>query len=106
MSEAVSPERPLKLVRAHWAVENGLHRVPAVTMNEDGQRNRTGNGARNLAMIRRMASDLTRLAEGRKGMSMRGRMKMAGWNHEVLLETIRAAADLDNGARAKKFQKR
>jgi len=33
-------------------------------------------------MIRRMASDLTRLAEGRKGMSMRGRMKMAGWNRE------------------------
>jgi len=53
-----------------------------------------------------MALDLTGLAEGRKGMPVRGRMKMAGWNREVPLGTVRVAAGLDNGARAEKFQKR
>jgi len=42
-------------------------------MNEDQARNRTGNGAENLALLRRMALNLAR-SEPTKG-SMRGKIK-------------------------------
>ncbi len=106
MSGTLSPERLLTAVRAHWRIENSLHWVLDVAMNEDGQRNRTGSGPENLAMMRRMALNLVRSAEERKGVSMRGRMKMAGWDHDVLLELVRAAARLSEEARKVEVQKR
>lgn len=44
------PERLLDLVRTHWAIENKLHHVRDVTMNED--RCRVRAGARPLATLR------------------------------------------------------
>jgi hypothetical protein len=41
--------------RSRWRIENSLHWALDVTMNEDRARNRTGNGAKNLALLRRMA---------------------------------------------------
>jgi hypothetical protein len=35
MSQALTPERFATIVRAHWGIENGLHWVLDVTMNED-----------------------------------------------------------------------
>ncbi len=106
MSGTLSPERLLEAVRAHWRIENSLHWVLDVAMNEDQQRNRIGNGPENLAMMRRMALNLVRSARERRGVSMRGRMKMAGWDHDVLLELVRAAADLSEEARKMEVQKR
>ena len=37
------PERLLQLVRDHWAIENKLHHVRDVSMNEDRCRVRTGS---------------------------------------------------------------
>jgi len=48
LSEAFLPERFLAIVRAHWGIENGLHWVLDVTMNEDGLRNRKDHGPENL----------------------------------------------------------
>jgi len=47
MSQALTPERFLAVVRAHWGIENGLHWVLDVTMNEDQMRNRKDNGPEN-----------------------------------------------------------
>ena len=44
------PERLLELVRDHWAIENKLHYVRDVSMNED--RCRVRAGARPLATLR------------------------------------------------------
>ena len=44
------PERLLQLVRDHWAIENKLHHVRDVTLNED--RCRVRAGARPLATLR------------------------------------------------------
>jgi predicted transposase YbfD/YdcC len=49
-------------VRSHWGVENGLHWVLDVTMNEDQTRNRLDNGPENIALLRRMAINLVHLA--------------------------------------------
>ena len=92
LSAALKPERFLEVTRAHWSIENSLHWVLDVTMNEDQARNRTGNGAQNLALLRRMALNLARL-EPTKG-SMRGKIKKAGWSDDFMLDMIRAAGQL------------
>jgi predicted transposase YbfD/YdcC len=61
MSQALTPERFLAVVRAHWGIENGLHWVLDVTMNEDQMRNRKDNGPENLALLRRLALNLAAL---------------------------------------------
>lgn len=52
------PERLLELARAHWAIENRLHWVRDVTMNED--RCRVRAGARALAALRNLVLWLIR----------------------------------------------
>ncbi len=87
-SAALSPERFLQAVRAHWSIENALHWVLDVTMNEDKLRNRKENGPENMAILRRIALNLAR-TEPTKG-SMRGKLKKAGWNDDFILDLIRA----------------
>jgi predicted transposase YbfD/YdcC len=77
LSRVFSPERFGEIVRAHWGIENGLHWVLDVTMNEDQLRNRKDHGPENLALLRRLALNLAKL-EPSKG-SMKGKLKRAGW---------------------------
>lgn len=46
--------------RAHWAIENGLHRVRDVTLREDACRVRRGSPPRALASLRNAAVYLLR----------------------------------------------
>ena len=89
LSLPLEPARFLEVTRSHWRIENSLHWVLDVIMNEDQARNRTGNGAENLALLRRMALNLAR-TEPTKG-SMRGKIKKAGWSDDFMLDMIRAA---------------
>lgn len=89
-SLALTPERLLRIARSHWAIENSLHWVLDVAMNEDRARNRTGNGPENLAILRRIALNLAR-NEPSKG-AMRGKLKRAAWNDDFILNLIRAAS--------------
>ena len=82
MSANLSPERR-HAVRSHWAIENSLHWVLDVTMNEDRQRNRTGHGPENLALLRRLALNVARMEPGKD--AMRGKLKRAGWDNNFLL---------------------
>jgi hypothetical protein len=56
--EEASPERLLELNRTHWAIENKLHYVRDVTLNED--RCRVRKGARPLATLRNTVMFLIR----------------------------------------------
>ncbi|MCP5082064.1 MAG: ISAs1 family transposase [Alphaproteobacteria bacterium] len=89
LSSALAPERFAEIVRLHWRIENSLHWVLDVTMNEDQARNRKGHGPENLAMLRRTALNLAR-TEPTKG-SMRGKIKKAGWSDDFMLDMIREA---------------
>ena len=88
MSAKLSPQRFLHAVRSHWAIENSLHWVLDVTMNEDRQRNRTGHGPENLALLRRLALNVARIEPGKD--AMRGKLKRAGWDNNFLLDMVRA----------------
>lgn len=65
-------------IRSHWEVENKVHWVLDVTFKEDDSRIRTGDGAENVAIIRRFALNLARLHPQKN--SMRGKLKQAGWS--------------------------
>lgn len=106
LGETLGPERFLKTVRAHWAVENSLHWVLDVTMGEDGLRNRKDNGPENLAMMRKLALNLARLTDGGRVTSMRGKLKKAGWDDGFLLKLLRSAASLAPTLETDKIQTR
>lgn len=86
LSTALDAERFCEVVRAHWAIENGLHWVLDVTMGEDQARNRKDHGPENIALLRRLALNLAKL-EGSKG-SMKGKLKRAGWNDAFLTRLL------------------
>ena len=90
MSTPLSPERFQHVVRAHWSIENCLHWVLDVTMNEDRQRNRKDHGPENPALMRRLALNIARREPSKD--AMRGKLKRAAWNDDFLLNLIRAAA--------------
>ena len=86
LSAPLSAERFGAVARAHWGVENGLHWVLDVTMNEDQARNRKDHGPQNLALLRRLALNLAKL-EPSKG-SMKGKFKRAGWSDDFLASLL------------------
>jgi predicted transposase YbfD/YdcC len=86
LSRAFTPERFGALVRAHWDIENGLHWVLDVVLDEDQARNRKDHGPENLALLRRLALNLAKL-EPSQG-SMRGKLKRAGWDNRFLARML------------------
>jgi predicted transposase YbfD/YdcC len=92
LSQAFAPERFNAIVRSHWGIENGLHWVLDVVMDEDQARNRKDNGPQNLALLRKLALNLAKL-EPSKG-SMRGKLKQAGWDNTFLTKILLQLANI------------
>lgn len=86
LSCELTPERFNEIVRQHWSIENRLHWRLDVVMNEDQDRTRAGNGAPNLAVLRRMVINAMQ-KEGSKG-SLRGKFKRAGWTDQFLFRLL------------------
>ncbi|OIQ77712.1 transposase DDE domain protein [mine drainage metagenome] len=86
LSTQLTAERFSEVARAHWGVENGLHWVLDVTMNEDRTRHRKDNGPENIALLRRLALNLAKLERSRG--SMKGKLKRAGWNDAFLAKLL------------------
>lgn len=89
LSSELSPARFGAVARGHWGIENSLHWVLDVTMNEDQSRNRKDHGPQNLALLRRWALNTCKL-EGSKG-SIKGKLKRAGWNDNFLARLLTLA---------------
>jgi len=76
-------------IRRHWGIENGLHHVLDVSFHEDDSRIRRGHGPQNVSRLRRITLNLLKRADRhttRK--SFKGRRKIAGWDHQFLLNLI------------------
>jgi predicted transposase YbfD/YdcC len=76
-------------VRAHWQIENRLHWVLDVVLDEDLARARQDHAPENLARLRRFALNLLR-ANQHQG-STRGKIKRAGWDDAFLLKLLATA---------------
>lgn len=77
----------LNAVRSHWGIENKLHWSLDVTFNEDGSRVRSGNGAENFSVLRRMALNLLKSDKTTKR-SLAGKRKDAAWDNDYLLKVL------------------
>lgn len=82
LSTPLSAERLLRVVRDHWSIENQLHWVLDVVLNEDAARNRAGHGPENIAIIRKLALNALRSHPAKN--SIRGKIKRAGWEDAFL----------------------
>ena len=82
------PEKLLKAVRSHWAIENNLHWVLDMTFREDESRIRKKNAPENMAIIRHIVLNMLKKAET-KNISIRRRRKKAGWSNEYLENVLK-----------------
>ena len=83
MSAEIPPERLFERVCNHWAIENGLHWVLDVVMDEDRMRNRTLNGPECLSALRRIGLNIVRHMDDKH--SLKGRMEIAAMNDKYML---------------------
>ena len=89
LSQPLGAARLAEIVRSHWQIENRLHWVLDVVMDEDGARARKDHAPENLARLRRFALNLLRA--NRDQGSTRGKIKRAGWDDAFLLKILAAA---------------
>jgi len=86
LSAPLAANRFHEVVRHHWGIENSLHWVLDVTMNEDQSRNRKDHSPENLALLRRLALNLAKLEPSRG--SIKAKLKQAGWDNAFLAKLL------------------
>ncbi len=76
------------MIRSHWMVENGLHRVLDMIFRDDERRVRTDNAPFNLAIVKHITLNLLRT--GKSKHSLRMRRKVAASDQNALAAYIAA----------------
>lgn len=82
-----NPEKLLHVVRRHWAIENELHWVLDVAMNEDHSRVRKDQAPENLAVLRHIALNLLKQEKTAKG-GIHAKQLQAAWKEDYLLKVL------------------
>lgn len=72
-------------IRSHWAIENSLHWILDVTLNEDNSRVRKDNAPENMAIVRHITLNMLQNTKKKyKEMSIARLQKKAGWGESTL----------------------
>ncbi|PXA96045.1 ISAs1 family transposase [Nostoc sp. 3335mG] len=82
LSRVMPPDEALRIVRAHWTIENQQHWLLDVAFDEDRTLTRSDICAQNLALLRRLALNLLQ-HDPSKG-SIKAKIKRAGWSDPFL----------------------
>jgi predicted transposase YbfD/YdcC len=77
-------------VRSHWGIENSLHWVLDVALNEDDCRIRKDNAPENFAVMRRLAVNLLGREKTHKG-GVKNKQFLAAMDNEYLIKVLAAA---------------
>jgi predicted transposase YbfD/YdcC len=83
------PKQLLLMIRRHWAIENELHWVLDVALNEDRSRVRKDQAPENFAVLRHMALNLLKQEKSTKG-GIHAKQLQAAWKEEYLLKILSA----------------
>lgn len=87
LSRRLDPADVLRIVRAHWGIENNQHWLLDVAFAEDRASVRNDHTAENLAILRRLALNLLR-ADPTKH-AIRLKIRKAAWEDTFLLSLLR-----------------
>jgi predicted transposase YbfD/YdcC len=85
-SRLLPPNEALRVIRAHWTIENQQHWLLDVAFGEDRIHTRSDHCAENLALLRRLALNL--LQHDPRKLSIRVKIKRAAWSDEYLASLI------------------
>ena len=85
-SVPAADERQIAAIRQHWSIENSLHWVLDVTFEDDASRVRDQHARHNLAVLRKIASNLFQCSATTG--SVRGRRKQAAWNDAFMAQLL------------------
>jgi predicted transposase YbfD/YdcC len=83
-------ERILHTVRTPWSIENKLHWVLDVALNEDRGRVRKDQAPENLAVLRHIVLNLLKKEKTAKG-GVHAKQLQAAWNDDYLLKVLTSA---------------
>lgn len=78
-----------RAVRGHWGIENSLHWVLDVSLNEDQSRSRTDNAAENLATLRKIALNSLRKESSQPKKSIKAKRLSAALNQDYLAKLLK-----------------
>ena len=93
LSDKLAAERFGHTVRSYWAIENSLHWVLDVSMDEYQARIRKDNGAACLAVVRRLALNIARVHPTKR--SVRRKFICAQRDDDFSLDMIRCIRGRD-----------
>jgi predicted transposase YbfD/YdcC len=79
-----------RAIRQHWGIENSLHWVLDVTLNEDACRVRSLHAPHNLALVRRFALNILNCERTFKG-SLKQKSKRAAMDNRYMLTLLASA---------------
>ena len=68
------------MIRSHWMVENGLHRVLDMVFRDDERRVRTDHAPFNLAIVKHLALNVLRTGKGKDSLRMRRKVAVCDDN--------------------------
>lgn len=83
LSRLMKADDALKVVRAHWSIENNLHWTLDVVFREDDLRGRKDNAPANIALINRAALNIINAIDDPKT-SKRQRLMRCAWEDDYL----------------------
>jgi predicted transposase YbfD/YdcC len=76
-----------KSIRSHWGIENKLHWLLDVAMNEDDSTKRRGYASQNFSIINKICLNL--LKKNERKMGIRRKRNVSGWDNQFLLEILK-----------------
>lgn len=86
-SSLFTPQQALDITRSHWQVENGLHWMLDVHLQEDLSRARKDNAPANTAILNRIAKNILQAAD-LPNVPTSHRIKKCAWNDDYLLHAL------------------
>lgn len=86
-SRLLTPSQALAVTRAHWQIENGLHWMLDVHLNEDASRARKDHAPANLALLKRLARNLLQTTD-QPNVPISHRIRKCAWDDNYLAHAL------------------